>query len=66
MQMTLGMLESDQNGQLTVVAVGIAKLGEPAYIGSNKGGGPFVGTGKALSVAAGRLSYLHGLKVPFY
>lgn len=52
----------------TSVAVGIAKLGEPSFwssttAGGNIGGG-YVATGKALSAAAGRLSYTFGLKGP--
>jgi acyl transferase domain-containing protein/acyl carrier protein len=54
----------------TAVAVGIAKLGEPAYYPSTTGksgggaGGGYVATGKALSVAAGRLSYTFGFSGP--
>ena len=46
-----------------MVAVAIAKLAEPAVVAQHMGGGSFVGTGKALSAAAGRLSYVHDLKV---
>lgn len=56
------MLEADSEGQQTVVAVAIAKLSEPALVARQRGHGSFAGTGKALSVAAGRLSYVHGLK----
>lgn len=48
----------------TAVVVAIAKLGEPAVVASYTGGGSFVGTGRAMSAAAGRLSYFYGLKVP--
>lgn len=53
----------DADGRLTAVAVGVAKLGEPAVLAVHKDASSFVGTGRALSVAAGRLSYIHGLKV---
>ena len=54
-------------GQLTAVAVGIAKLGEPALVSgasaaATAAGSSFVGTGRALSAAAGRLSFVFGLK----
>ena len=66
MQETWGLLEGDIGLHQTVVAVAIAKLSEPAAVAQLKGHGSFAGTGKALSVAAGRLSYTHGLKVsPF-
>jgi len=45
-----------------VVAVAIARLGEPAEVARARDGGSFVGTGRALSAAAGRLSYVNGLK----
>lgn len=50
----------------TAVAVGIAKLGEPAAVVAGNAaavaaGSSYVGTGRALSVAAGRLSYTFGL-----
>lgn len=55
--------------QLTAVAVGIAKLGEPAVVAAGlaaatAAGSSYVGTGRALSAAAGRLSYCFGLKGP--
>ena len=53
----------DTSGGLTAVAVGIAKLGEPAVMAMHKEASSFVGTGRALSAAAGRLSYMHGLRV---
>lgn len=55
----------DAAGQLTAVAVGIARLGEPALTSAaaSAATSSFVGTGRALSAAAGRLSYVHGLKV---
>ena len=53
----------DSSGGLTAVAVGIAKLGEPAVMAMQKEASSFVGTGRALSAAAGRLSYMHGLRV---
>ena len=52
----------------TAVAVGIAKLGElpfwPSATTGGDAGGGYVATGKALSAAAGRLSYTFGLKGP--
>lgn len=53
----------DADGRLTAVVVGVAKLGEPAVLAAHKDASSFVGTGRALSVAAGRISYVHGLKV---
>ena len=53
----------DLSGGLTAVAVGIAKLGEPAVVAMHKEASSFTGTGRALSAAAGRLSYMHGLRV---
>ena len=53
----------ESSDRLTAVAVGIAKLGEPAVMAMHKEASSFVGTGRALSAAAGRLSYVHGLKV---
>ena len=53
----------DASGGLTAVAVGIAKLGEPAVMAMHKEASSFTGTGRALSAAAGRLSYMHGLRV---
>ena len=53
----------DSSGGLTAVAVGIAKLGEPAVMAMHKEASSFTGTGRALSAAAGRLSYMHGLRV---
>lgn len=44
------------------MAVAIAKLGEPAVVAQFGGSGSFIGTGRALSAAAGRLSYVYGLK----
>lgn len=58
------MLPPDAGGEVTAVAVGIAKLGEPAVaVQASKHGGGFVASGRASSVAAGRLSYVNGLKV---
>ena len=57
------MLPQDTGSQQTVVAVAIAKLSEPAVVVAAPTGGSFGGTGKAASVAAGRLSYVYGLKV---
>ena len=57
------MAGGDADGRLTAVAVGVAKLGEPAVLATHVGASSFIGTGRALSVAAGRLSYIHGLKV---
>ena len=56
----------DSGSGLTAVAVGIAKLGEPAVMAMRKEASSFVGTGRALSAAAGRLSYMHGLRVRRY
>ena len=58
------LIRGDTDGGLTAVAVGIAKLGEPAVLATQKEASSFMGTGRALSAAAGRLSYVHGLKVP--
>ena len=54
---------------LTAVAVGIAKLGEPPAVAAGNAravaaGSSYVGTGRALSAAAGRISYCFGLKGP--
>ena len=58
------MLLPDTGDSMTAVALGIAKLGDPAVVlGAAKSGGGFVASGRAPSVAAGRLSYIHGLKV---
>lgn len=59
-----------ESGQPTAVAIGIAKLAEPAFVlhaalTSSGGGGGYIGTGRALSAAAGRLSYFYGLRVRF-
>lgn len=56
-------MEADTGLEQTVVAIAIAKLSEPAVVAAQTRHGSFAGTGKALSVAAGRLSYTHGLKV---
>jgi acyl transferase domain-containing protein len=61
-QETAGLLTPDAGGSKTAVAVAIAKLGEPAVVAQFAGGGSFIGTGRALSAAAGRLSYVYGLK----
>lgn len=61
-QETAGLLTPDAGTGKTAVAVAIAKLGEPAVVAQFAGGGSFVGTGRALSSAAGRLSYVYGLK----
>ena len=59
-----GLLAPDGPSDLTAVAVGLAKLGDPAVLlKAAKSGGGFVASGKAPSVAAGRLSYIHALKV---
>ena len=60
------LIGGDSDGGLTAVAVGIAKLGEPAVVSAHKEASSFVGTGWALSAAAGRLSYVHGLKACLY
>jgi len=63
-QETWSMLLPDTGDSMTAVAVGIAKLGDPAVVlGAAKLGGGFVASGRAPSVAAGRLSYIHGLRV---
>jgi acyl transferase domain-containing protein len=64
---TAGLAGPDNDSHQTAVAVGIAKLGEPALItvgtaAAVAGGSSFVGTGRALSAAAGRISYTYGLK----
>ena len=61
-QETAGLLTPDAGSSKTAVAVAIAKLGEPAVVTQFAGGGSFIGTGRALSAAAGRLSYMYGLK----
>jgi hypothetical protein len=61
-QETAGLLMPDAGSSKTAVAVAIAKLGEPAVVAQFRGGGSFIGTGRALSAAAGRLSYVFGLK----
>ena len=64
LQETWSMLVQDTGDSMTAVAIGIAKLGDPAVVlGAAKSGGGFVASGRAPSVAAGRLSYTHGLKV---
>lgn len=63
MQDTWGLLQPDVSADKTVVAVGIARMGEPAIIAQYRGTSSYRGTGMALSAAAGRLSYIHGLKV---
>ncbi len=61
------MLPADTTDETTAVAVGIAKLGEPAVVHvASKHGGGFVASGRASSVAAGRLSYAYGLKAGFH
>ena len=55
--------------QQTAVAVGIAKLGEPPAVVAGTAaavtaGSSYVGTGLALSAAAGRISYCYGFKGP--
>ena len=60
--------DSSARGQ-TAVSVGIAKLGEPVAVAAAcaaavAAGSSFVGTGRALSAAAGRLSYCYGLRGP--
>lgn len=54
---------------LTAVAVGIGKLGESSAVVAGSlaavaAGSSYVGTGRAMSAAAGRLSYSFGLKGP--
>lgn len=55
--------------QQTAVVVAIAKLGEPQAVAAGNAaavaaGSSYVGTGRALSAAAGRISYCYGLKGP--
>lgn len=63
LQEAWAVLPRGEDTQATVVAVGIAKLGEPSYVAGSKVGTGFTATGRALSVAAGRLSFVYGLKV---
>ncbi len=63
-----GMGQVARNEQ-TTVAVGIAKLGEAPTVAAGNAaavaaGSSYVGTGQALSAAAGRISYCFGLKGP--
>jgi hypothetical protein len=53
-----------KKGNLTTVAVGVWKMGEAndATIGMRYPN-TFMGTGRLLSVVAGRLSYVFGLQV---
>ena len=53
----------DSSARLTAVAVGVARLGEAPLSAMNVSGRAFQGTGRALSAAAGRLSYTFNLKV---
>lgn len=62
-QESWSLLPHEEDSLMTSVAVGIAKLGEPPYVASHKAGAAFIATGRALSVAAGRLSFVYGLKV---
>lgn len=63
-QETWSMLAPDTGAEMTAVAVGIARLAEPAVAtAAAPGGGGFVASGRAASVAAGRLSFFYGLKV---
>ncbi len=55
-------MAADTDASLTVVAVGIARLGEAPVVATHTGGRAFQGTGRALSAAAGRLSYIYDLK----
>ena len=72
LEATAGLLVRDNpggDGQQTAVFVGIAKLGEPAVAvagiaSAAAAGSSFVGTGSALSAAAGRISYTYGLRGP--
>lgn len=62
-----GIASSGKQLLKTAVVVGIAKLAEPAVVAAGNAaavaaGSSYVGTGRALSVAAGRLSYCYGLK----
>lgn len=60
---------SDISEKMTSVAVGIAKLGEPNLISMSAhqaaiSGSSLVSTGRALSAAAGRVSFIFGLRGP--
>ena len=57
------LLSTDMDARLTAVAVGIARLGEAPVSAMNVSARAFQGTGRALSAAAGRLSYTYNLKV---
>ena len=64
MQESWGLLQPDGHKDMTAIAIGVAKLGEPAVLlEAAEAGGGFVASGRAPSVAAGRLSYIYGLKV---
>ena len=58
------LLSTDLGARLTAVAVGVARLGEAPVSAMSGSAGAFHGTGRALSAAAGRLSYTYNLKVP--
>ena len=66
---TVGLLPPDTPSSQTAVSVAIAKLGEPSVVAAGNAaavaaGSSFVGTGRALSAAAGRISYVYGLRGP--
>ena len=57
------LVSADKGASLTVVAVGMARIAEAPVVAAHTGGRAFQGTGRALSAAAGRLSYVYSLKV---
>ena len=63
MQAAFELVQLDTGASSTAVAVGIAKLGEPAVVANYKDRSGFLASGRGLSVAAGRISYTYGLKV---
>ena len=56
------LVSADKGSNLTVEGVGIARIGEAPVVAMHAGGRAFQGTGRALSAAAGRLSYIYSLK----
>ncbi len=56
------LVSADKGASLTAVAVGTARIAEAPVVAAHTGGRAFQGTGRALSAAAGRLSYVYSLK----